>query len=1174
MNEPHDDIREQRVNEIIADYLKAVESGERPDRTELLRQHADLASELRSFFADQDAVLPGVVPAGRDGTLPLSPSADPSPVRVRYFGDYELLEEIARGGMGVVFKARQTSLNRIVALKMILAGQLASPADVQRFHTEAKAAAHLDHPNIVPIYEVGEHVGQHYFSMKLVEGDSLASRGQQSPEDSARLVAQTARAVHHAHQRGVLHRDLKPANILLAACGFAGNDSGLHAKPQAAECVPMVTDFGLAKRTEGDAGMTHSGVIVGTPSYMAPEQAAAKKGLTIAVDVYSLGAILYELLTGQPPFRAATPLETLLQVMEKEPDPPRTLNPKIDRDLETICLKCLRKEPQARYESSAALADDLERWLAGEPIQARPTPAVVRLWKWARRRPAAAALVATEVLAGLVILALVVGYNYRLRLALHEVGEQKTEVERREDQLRIERDQSQERLWKALFEQARAERLAGQRWRSLELLAEVAQQKVTPELRQEAIASATSPGIHLVQQLQRTSNFGIGGDGLYIAISADGTLAAAAESKGLKVWRIPSGEVVGEVKCSYYCFRFSPTAPRLAIEVNGTVRLWEPLSNRVVAEFPGKSPFQFSPSGRLLAFKGKDGVALWDIAAARGKTLGVKGSPVDFMSANKLLVQDAGRLRLWNVTTDRQVFQTPEGWALVWSAFSPERTPAEGRLAVLRKGGGENGFDAGPLAIWDVAAGRQLCEIPDGPKVSFASALPLSGDANLLALPDPKDGQTIQLFDVAHGKLGRRLGPAGFTYGRFSPGGEYLAVLDRGNVRLWHTATGMPIDFLHNHDNPVWSPDGRYLAAFAKGRFKRPDGSVTSGDRMAVNVYEVAPGAASGAAGGAVRALAFSADGEKFAACETVWRVASYGDRKALHPIASGAVTHEKFLAGERQLWAYRSRLREAGTISQVFPEKQEIPLSWVEHRTASMNMPTNFAVSPGGKHILMAWQLEGKKVGAGIELKNQLELHDLTHRKRERIWVNKDDPGFVQWPVLLFSPDGRRALVVPTNGPPCAIWDVEAARVLHKIELSTQLAASHMRIDLVAAAAFGSDSRLLYTAANDGRFDVIDVASGSIKRTWYEPGATARALAVSPAGSLLASAGEDRLIHLWDPATGKELARWEPHPSGASALAFHPDGQVLASGSDDGTVKLWDLPFIRKELAGIGLDW
>jgi hypothetical protein len=291
---------------------------------------------------------------------------------------------------------------------MILARQLASAADVQRFRTEAENAAILDHPNIVPIYEVGEREGQPYFSMKLVEGGSLApvvGRGTVGSKEAARkaaeLLATVAGAVHYAHQRGVLHRDLKPGNIMIDGQG-----------------QPQITDFGLARRMEGHARLTQSGAIVGTPSYMPPEQARAEKGLTTAVDVYSLGAILYELLTGQPPFQAPTPLDTLLQMLETEPLRPRLLNPAIDRDLETICLKCLQKEPKKRYATAADLADDLRRFIANEPIQARPVGRWERAVKWARRRPAVAGLLVALVLA---VLGLAIGgtwFTLRLQHAL------------------------------------------------------------------------------------------------------------------------------------------------------------------------------------------------------------------------------------------------------------------------------------------------------------------------------------------------------------------------------------------------------------------------------------------------------------------------------------------------------------------------------------------------------------------------------------------------------------------------------------------------------------------------------------------------------------------------------------------------------------------------------------
>jgi len=311
----------------------------------------------------------------------LETSANTELERVHYFGDYELLEEIARGGMGVVYKARQARLKRIVAVKMILGGRLASEQDVKRFLIEAEAAANLDHPGIVPVYEFGEHSGAHYFSMAFVDGPSLAEKAGDNPmppTDAADLLAKLADAVAYAHGRGVVHRDLKPANVLIDQDG-----------------QPRITDFGLAKRTNADDELTQDGTIMGSVYYMPPEQAAGKTALIgPAADIYALGAILYKLLTGHPPFQAPTTMEILKQVADQEPIPPRRVNPRIPRDLETICLKCLQKDVSRRFDSASELVEELERFHRGEPIRSRPTSRWAHAWRWCRRNPLSATLAA------------------------------------------------------------------------------------------------------------------------------------------------------------------------------------------------------------------------------------------------------------------------------------------------------------------------------------------------------------------------------------------------------------------------------------------------------------------------------------------------------------------------------------------------------------------------------------------------------------------------------------------------------------------------------------------------------------------------------------------------------------------------------------------------------------
>jgi serine/threonine protein kinase len=486
-----DDQVQRRLDDVLAAYLEAVDSGWAPDRRQLLGRYPDLASELAKFFHNNDAISHLARPAdlfGRGAMFgkftpempPTNASDEPlttpystiTPDRPRFLGDYELLEELPRGGMGFVYKARQISLGRFVALKTIRAGHFASSQEVERFRSEARQLSQLDHPNIVPVYEVREHDGQHFFTMKFIEGGSLADRiadwelpicDAKTRTDAAgrrwsrkelkerkqrivRLLIQVARAVQHAHDHTVLHRDLKPGNILLDA-----------------QEQPHVADFGLATRLDGApgglpphpesphywtnepsssglprsgapptaGGLTETGAALGTPAYMAPEQARGRKGgVSTAIDVYGLGALLYKLLTGRPPVEATTREEILRQLATDAPARPRARNPQVDLDLEAICLKCLRKDPQERYASALAMVKDLERWQRGMPLEIRARSWPARAWHRLRRNAVLCAITAViGFAAGAALLYSRIADPNRAVVAFHEKLEQGKPVE-------------------------------------------------------------------------------------------------------------------------------------------------------------------------------------------------------------------------------------------------------------------------------------------------------------------------------------------------------------------------------------------------------------------------------------------------------------------------------------------------------------------------------------------------------------------------------------------------------------------------------------------------------------------------------------------------------------------------------------------------------------------------
>jgi WD40 repeat protein len=540
-------------------------------------------------------------------------------------GRYELLEEIAVGGSGVVYRARQDGLGRIVAVKLLRAGQLASDPELRRFQAEAETAARLDHPNIVPVYEVGSHEGRPFISMKLVAGKSLDRCGHdyREPRAAAALVAQLARAVDHAHRHGVLHRDIKPSNVLIDKDG-----------------TPYVADFGLAKLLDGPGPHTLTGCIVGTPSYMAPEQATPDAGVTVATDVYALGCLLYETLAGRPPLVGESLIATLRMIHEEPPPPLRSLRPDVDRDLETICHTCLAKEAARRYATANDLAQDLERWLSLEPIAARPATRLERLWLLCRRKPVISGLVATVALLSMALIVGAVVTGFDLRTALAET--------------RAAEDAAQAQLRKAYVAEARALRRsgsAGQRLRALELLASAAAIRSDRDLVREAVASLALTDLRpLVEwprrngvtvrfdhrlerymrgdpcgdvELRRTSDNGLlftmtgNGQPAYRAnFSRDGRfLALTHHAPGFPrtdarfaVWDVERRELVYTLDelPSTYIVDFAPDRPVVMLSTPGGRLFERDLETgveRVIREFDGRRPtiVAYSPDGGLVA---------------------------------------------------------------------------------------------------------------------------------------------------------------------------------------------------------------------------------------------------------------------------------------------------------------------------------------------------------------------------------------------------------------------------------------------------------------------------------------------------------------------------------------------------------------------------------------------
>jgi WD40 repeat protein len=1019
------------------------------------------------------------------------------------FGDYRLESEIARGGMGVVYRARQISLGRAVALKMIATGQFASPSLLQRFQVEAGAAARLDHPHIVPIYEIGEHRGQVYYSMKLVPGGNLARsnaecgvRDAQWQRRAAALLIKIAEAIHYAHQHGVLHRDLKPANILMETA-----DS------------PRVTDFGLAKVIEDESGLTLSTATLGTPAYMAPEQAAGRiREVSTAADIYSLGAILYELLTGRPPFQAANALETMRLVVEQEPTRPRVLNSAVAADLETICLKCLEKEPTKRYGTAQELADDFARFLRHEPILARPIGPTARLWRWCRRKPLVAGLVVALHLAFALGLAGVLWQWQRakageLNARQYQYVADMNLVKQVWDEGNLKRAQE---LLRGYVPKPGESELRGFEWRYLwNLCQDNSLVKIPLHPNDPVWRLATSPNHSFVVACGEKSI----------------RLLDPATGRQLQSLSYPNAETSD----TWHLIALAYEVPNLlaAHRAGGVVGLWDLATKTPVMSFrPFTNKLEclaLSPDGRFLAAGNHDTLALWDISGrpapprllwSRQLDGWVDVHVVRFSPDGQTLVTNAklfrdGTIGAWEVRTGRELAAFPKrsvGYILDL-AFSPD-----GRL--LASAGVQSGIN-----VWDFT--NRVVKFQLSGHRGNVNSLTFSPDGNLLV--SAGDDGTLRLWDIpAQKALGmfRDPGHREVMSVVFAPRGQSILSATADELTLWPTEPRQPATVLETRQawgQPVISPSGKWM--------------VTRGATFDVKEYHEEESA-------------------------QVWDLTS--GRKRFHlvpgnkmPLAATFSPNGRFfvLGGE-------DRSRVVGVWETELWNKANAPLQASTYLTNDFEVGSIF-FSPDGTIMGLAGLCFGPEEPSGAT--NRLAFLEVGTWRRLNI-LEGAGAGLTEKAAAAtaaFSHSGRLLAVGYRDGW-VRLWDFKHQRLLKELK-------KHGGGIYGVAVNFSNDDRWLSSIAlGGGDVALLDVSDPERAREVLATKAnegTSWSAIFTPDNRSLVTSGNDGLIRFWNLETLKVALTLEHSLGPAVYINFSQDGKLLASEDGNGFIKLWPAP-------------